>query len=138
MTSQSTSTVISSCTERDFLETIHAFGRHGDWACAYCGEAISYPAGSDSVFLGSTRLECVVESINGFLQLRPREGGPGGANRCCSDRISKADQWISQGRTIECPICGDVYRCEPVSRWAGSARIKGYTRNGRAFAVDHG
>src|SRR5689334_2654038 len=100
MTSQTSSTVIASCTERDFLETIHPFDRRGDWACAFCGEAISYPPGSDSVFLGPTRLECSVESINGFLQLRPRQDAPGAANRCCSDRISKADKWISQGRTI--------------------------------------
>ena len=107
MTSQSTSTVISSCTERDFLETIHAFDRHGDWACAYCGEAISYPAGSDSVFLGSTRLECVVESINGFLQLRPREGGPGGANRCCSDGSPRP----IDGSRRENDRMSDLWRC---------------------------
>jgi hypothetical protein len=134
---QTGSTVIASCTERDFLETVLPYDRRGDWACAYCGEPISFPAGSDSVFLGTRRLECVVESIHGYLQLRPREAAPGAANRCCSDRISRADRWIVQGRTIECPICGDVYLCEPVLRWAGSARIKGYTRDGRSFAVDH-
>jgi uncharacterized Zn-finger protein len=137
VTTQTSSTVIASCTERDFLETILPFDRRGDWECAYCGEQISYPAGLDSVFLGPDRLECIVESLHGYLQLRPRAAAPGAANRCCSDRISRADRWIALGRTITCPICGHVYQCEPVARWSGSARIKGYTRAGRAFAVDH-
>lgn len=138
MTTQTGSTVIASCTERDFLETIYAYDRRGEWACAYCGEAISYPPDSDAVFLGVEHLECIVESLHGFLQLRPRDAAPGAANRCCSDRISRADNWIALGRTITCPICGDSYRCEPVPRWGGSARIKGYSRDGHAFAVDHG
>ncbi len=137
MTTQATSTVIASCTERDFLETIHAHDRRGEWECVYCGEPISYPAGSETVFIGSRRLECAIESLHGYLQLRPLDAAPGAANRCCSDRISRADEWIAPGRTIVCPICGDRYRCEPVPRWGGAARIKGYTRDGRAFAVDH-
>jgi hypothetical protein len=137
MTTQIGSTVIASCTERDFLETIFPHNRRGSWQCVYCGEAIEYPEGSDSVFLGRARLECIVESLHGYLQLRPSNDAPGAANRCCSDRISRADRWIAIGRSIVCPICGDEYRCEPVPRWRGSARIKGYTRAGRAFAVDH-
>lgn len=130
-------TVIASCTERDFLETILPYDRRGDWECAYCGEPISYPPGSDAVFLGPERLECVVESIQGYLQLRPRRAAPVGANRCCSDRISRADRWIGVGRRIDCPICGHAYICALVPRWGGSARVKGYLRGDRAFAVDH-
>jgi hypothetical protein len=137
MTTQIGSTVIASCTERDFLETILPHDRRGSWQCVYCGEVIDYPEGSESVFLGRDRLECVVESLHGYQQLRPINGASGGANRCCSDRISRADRWITPGRSVLCPICGDEYRCEPVTRWRGSARIKGYTREGRAFAVDH-
>jgi hypothetical protein len=137
MVTNTGSTIIASCTERDFLETILPHDRRGEWQCVYCGEPIEYPEGSESVFLGRERLECVVESIHGFLQLRPRQAAPGAANRCCSDRISGADRWISIGRSIICPICGDEYRCEAVPRWKGSSRIKGYTREGRAFAVDH-
>jgi len=137
MATDTGSTVIASCTERDFLETILPHDRRGEWECVYCGEPISFPAGSDSVFLGPERLECVVESFHGYPQLRPRQAAPGAANRCCSDRISRADRWIALGRSIACPICGDVYHCEPVPRWGGSARIKGYTRDGHAFAVDH-
>jgi hypothetical protein len=137
MTTHAGSTVIASCTERDFLETIYPYDRRGDWECAYCGEQISYPPNAQSVFLGAERLECTVESLHGYLQLRPRVAAPGAANRCCSDRISRADRWISTGRTITCPICSDSYHCELVPRWGGSARIKGYVREGRAFAVDH-
>jgi len=137
MAADGASTLIASCTERDFLVAILPYDRRGDWECAYCGESISYPAGSESVFLGRERLECVVESLHGYLQLRPRDAAPGAANRCCSDRISRADRWIVLGRSITCPICGDEYQCEPVPRWRGSARIKGYTRAGQAFAVDH-
>jgi hypothetical protein len=137
MVTEHGATVISSCTERDFLETILPYDRRGEWECVYCGEPISYPAGSEAVFLGAARLECVVESIRGYPQLRPRRAAPGAANRCCSDRISRADHWIAAGRSIVCPICGDVYDCGLVPRWAGSARIKGYLRDGRAFAVDH-
>ena len=137
MTTQTSSTVIASCTERDFLETVFAHDRRGDWECAYCGEPISYPEGSRTVFIGSGRLECAIESLHGYLQLRPLAAAPGAANRCCSDRISRADLWIAAGRTVTCPICGDSYHCEQVPRWGGSARIKGYMRDGRAFAVDH-
>lgn len=136
MATPETATVIASCTERDFLEAVHHYDRRGEWNCVYCGEAISYPAGSDSVFLGSDRLECFVESLHGYLQLRPRLAAPGAANRCCSDRISQADRWIRVGRAIVCPICGDRYVCSLVPRWGGSARVKGYTRGDRAFAVD--
>lgn len=128
--------MIASCTERDFLETILPYDRRGEWSCVYCGEAISYPAGSETVYLGSERLECVVESLHGYRQLRPLHSPPGAANRCCSDRIARADHAIAPGRTIICPICGDAYACAMVPRWGGSAKIKGYLRDGRAFAVD--
>lgn len=131
------STVIASCTERDFLETILTYDRRGEWSCVYCGEAISYPEGSESVFLGPQQLECVVESLNGYRQLRPRHAAPGAANRCCSDRITRADQAIALGRTIVCPICGDTYSSTMAPRWGGSTRVKGYVRAGRYFAVDH-
>ncbi|MGI8551298.1 MAG: hypothetical protein ACR2PL_11020 [Dehalococcoidia bacterium] len=131
------STVIASCTERDFLETILPYARRGEWECVYCGEAIYYPAGSDSVYLGPDRLECTVESLNGYHQLRPRHVAPGAANRCCSDRIARADRAIAFGRTILCPICGDAYTCAMVPRWGGSTRTKGYLRDEHVFAVDH-
>lgn len=130
------STVIASCTERDFLETILPYDRRGDWACVYCGEAISYPANGSSVYLGPSRLECVIESLHGYRQLRPRYAAPSAANRCCSDRIARADSSIALGRSIECPICGDAYLSAMVPRWGGSAKVKGYTKNGYAFSVD--
>jgi len=137
MTATENATVIASCTERDFLETILPFDRRGEWECAYCGEPIDYPSGSTSVFLGTNRLECVIESLQGFLQLRPRIAAPGAANRCCSDRIARADRWIAIGRVLECPICGDSYTCALVPRWGRSARVKGYLKGERSFAVDH-
>ena len=137
MTTVGKATIIASCTERDFLETILPFDRRGQWDCVYCGEPIDYPADSDSVFLGTNRLECVVESLHGFLQLRPRTAAPGAANRCCSDRIGRADPWIAVGRVLTCPICGDIYTCSMVARWGRSARVKGYVREDKAFAVDH-
>jgi len=137
MTAIENATVIASCTERDFLETILPFDRRGKWECAYCGEPIDYPPDSTSVFLGTNRLECVVESLHGFLQLRPRIAAPGAANRCCSDRIARADRWIAIGRALECPICGDSYVCALVPRWGRSARVKGYLKGDRSFAVDH-
>jgi hypothetical protein len=137
MTTTENATIIASCTERDFLETIYPHDRRGTWQCVYCGEPIVYPAGAESVFLGTNRLECVVESLHGFLQLRPRLEAPGAANRCCSDRIARADHWISPGRVLTCPICGDAYVCALVPRWGRSARVKGYVKGDRAFAVDH-
>ena len=137
MTTTENATIIASCTERDFLETIYPYGRRGQWQCVYCGEPIDYLPGSDSVFLGTSRLECVVESLHGFLQLRPRLEAPGAANRCCSDRIARADRWITPGRVLICPICGDSYSCALVPRWGRSARVKGYLKGDRAFAVDH-
>ena len=130
------STVIASCTERDFLETILPYDRRGDWNCIYCGESIRYPLDSESVFLGAERLECVVESLHGYRQLRPRHAAPGAANRCCSDRIARADRAIALGREIRCPICGDTYTSTMVPRWGGSTKVRGYLRDGRAFAVD--
>jgi hypothetical protein len=129
-------TVIPSCTERDFFETIHRYGRHGAWSCVYCGEPIEYtPDGT--VYVGVARLECRVEDLGGYFQLTPKHGPPGAVNRCCSDRIAAADDVIPLGRTIPCPICGDVYTSAMVTRWQGSSHVKGYTRDGRAFAVDH-
>ena len=40
------------------------------------------------------------------------------------------------GREIRCPICGDSYTSGMVARWQGTAEVKGYTRDGRGFAVD--
>ena len=137
MAQSAESTVISSCTERDFLETILPYNRRGDWNCIYCGEPIRFPPGSDSVYLGAEELECVVESLHGYRQLRPRHAAPGAANRCCSDRIARADHAIALGREIRCPICGDTYASAMVPRWGGSAKVRGYVRDGRAFAVDH-
>lgn len=137
MTTADAATVIASCTERDFLETILPYDRRGEWTCVYCGETISYPPGSDAVFLGPNRLECVVESLNGYRQLRPRHGAPVAANRCCSDRLSRADHAIALDRRIVCPICSDTYECAMVPRWGGTARIKGFVRDGRVYSVDH-
>src|SRR5579862_4518242 len=134
--------IIPSCTERDFFETIFPYHRIGTWSCIYCGEPIEY--GNDRiVYIGRSRLACRVEEIGGFFQLCPLVNAAAAVNRCCSDRIARADQDVPLGRSITCPICGDTYTCALVERWQGSARLKGYIRGGRdgsdgsGFAVDH-
>jgi hypothetical protein len=132
-------TIIPSCTERDFFEVIFPFGRHGSWSCIYCGEPIEYTA-DGTVYIGRQRLECRVEELGGYHQLSPKAAAPGAANRCCSERIARADEVIPLGRTICCPICGDTYTSAMVERWQGSSRVKGYVREGRpnaGYAVDH-
>jgi len=129
-------TIIPSCTERDFLETIHPYRRYGAWSCVYCSEPVEYRE-DGTVYIGRQRLECRVEAINGFVQLCPKQGVPGAVNRCCSDRIARADRVIPLGRTIHCPICGDTYTSAMVERWQGSSRIKGYVRDDSGYAVDH-
>jgi len=96
MTTTESATVIASCTERDFLETILPYDRRGEWSCVYCGEAILFPEGSESVYLGPKRLECVVESLHGYRQLRPRHAAPGAANRCCSLAVSSVGKCPAQ------------------------------------------
>jgi hypothetical protein len=128
-------TIIPSCTERDFFECIYPYARHGVWACIYCGEPVEYtPDGT--VYIGSARLECRVEDLGGFFQLSPKAGVPGPVNRCCSDRIARADSAIPLGRAIRCPVCSDTYMSAMVVRWEGASRVKGYIRDGREFAVD--
>ena len=130
--------IIPSCTERDFFETIFPYHRLGTWACVYCGEPIEY-TNDRVVYIGRRRLACRVEEIGGFFQLCPLENVAAAVNRCCSDRIARADDDIPLGRVIACPICGDTYTCALVERWQGSARIKGYVRVGRdgaGYAVD--
>ena len=129
-------TLIPSCTERDFFETIYPYGRFGVWACVFCDEPIEYTS-AGAVYVGRQRLECRIENLGGFFQLTPKDGKPGAVNRCCSDRIARADEVIPLGRTISCPICADSYRSELVTRWQGSSRVKGYTRGGLGYAVDH-
>jgi hypothetical protein len=131
-------TIIPSCTERDFFETIYPFGRFGAWSCVYCGEPIEYRT-DGTVLVGRGRLECRVEDLGGYHQLSPKNAAPGAVNRCCSDRIARADAVIPLGRTIHCPICGDSYTSAMVTRWQGSSRVKGYVREGQAdggYAVD--
>jgi len=128
--------IIPSCTERDFFETIFPYHRLGTWACIYCGEPIEY-TNDRNVFIGRRRLACRVEEIGGFFQLCPLENASVSVNRCCSDRIARADRDIPLGRQVSCPICGDTYTCAMVDRWQGSSRIKGYTRDGAGYAVDH-
>jgi hypothetical protein len=48
-------TVIPSCTERDFFETMHRYDRRGTWFCVYCGEPIEYTA-EGRVYVGAARL----------------------------------------------------------------------------------
>jgi hypothetical protein len=129
-------TIIPSCTERDFFETIYPYGRHGSWNCIYCDEPIEY-AGDGTVYVGHQRLACRVEELNGFHQLCPNDAASATVNRCCSDRISAADHVIPLGRTIDCPICGVRYTSAMVTRWQGSSRVKGYTRSDAGYAVDH-
>ena len=128
--------IIPSCTERDFFETIYPYRRVGSWSCIYCGEPIEYtPDGA--VFIGKQRVPCTVEEIGGFFQLHPAGGASAAVNRCCSDRIARADETIPLGRTIVCPICDDSYLSAMVERWQGSSRVKGYVRDGQGYAVDH-
>jgi hypothetical protein len=129
-------TIIPSCTERDFFSYIYPDQRTGVWNCVYCGEPIEYRA-DGVVLIGRSQIACRVEDLGGYFQLTPQDGPPGAVNRCCSDRISAADEVIPLGRTITCPICGDSYSCAMVARWQGTAEVKGYTRDGRGFAVDH-
>jgi len=129
-------TIIPSCTERDFFTYIYPYCRTGSWTCVYCGEPIEYRE-DGTVYIGRQRIACRVEDLGGYYQLTPKNGPPGAVNRCCSDRISAADEAIPLGREIRCPICGDVYTCAMVTRWQGTAEVKGYVRDGRGFAVDH-
>src|SRR5258708_35374492 len=85
------STIIPSCTERDFFTTIYPYRRFGSWNCVFCGEPIEY-ASDGTVLIGSGKLGCRVEDIGGFHQLSPLAGTPGAVNRCCSDRIAGADE----------------------------------------------
>ncbi|HZU78069.1 MAG TPA: hypothetical protein VFA70_14980 [Dehalococcoidia bacterium] len=128
--------IIPSCTERDFFETVFPYGRFGAWTCIYCGEPLEYTS-ERIVYVGKARLACGVEDLGGFHQLRPLEGAAVAVNRCCSDRIARADDAIEIGRTITCPICGDTYTCAMVERWQGTSRVKGYLRGGAGYAVDH-
>jgi hypothetical protein len=128
--------IIPSCTERDFFETIYPYRRYGSWSCIYCGEPIEYtPDGT--VYIGRQRVACTVQEIDGFFQLHPPGGASAAVNRCCSDRISRADEYIPLGRKIVCPVCGDAYTCAMVERWQGSSHVKGYVRDGAGYAVDH-
>jgi hypothetical protein len=128
--------IIPSCTERDFFETIFPYDRFGAWSCVYCGEPLEYtPEGA--VYVGKARLACTVEDLGGFHQLRPRDGAAVAVNRCCSDPIARADEAIELGRSITGPICGDSYTRAMVERWQGTSRVKGYTRDGASYAVDH-
>ena len=129
-------TIIPSCTERDFFSYIFPYKRTGSWNCVYCGEPVEYRA-DGSVLIGRAQIACRVEDLGGYFQLTPQNGPPGAVNRCCSDRISAADEVIPLGRTVRCPICGDSYACAMVARWQGTAEVKGYTRDERGFAVDH-
>src|SRR5262249_10869719 len=95
--------IIPSCTERDFFETIFPYHRLGTWACVYCGEPIEY-TNDRTVYIGRRRLACRVEEIGGFFQLCPLENVAAAVNRCCSDRIARADDDIPLGRVIACPI----------------------------------
>lgn len=128
-------TIIPSCTERDFFTYIYPYHRTGGWQCVYCGEPIEYRA-DGSVLIGRAQLACRVEDLGGYRQLTPASGPPGAVNRCCSDRISAAGDTVPLGRQIHCPVCGDSYTCSMVGRWQGSSEVKGYTRDGRGFAVD--
>ncbi|MHB8576227.1 MAG: hypothetical protein ACYDCQ_12955 [Dehalococcoidia bacterium] len=129
-------TVIPSCTERDFFEWIFPYQRHGRWSCIVCDEPVEYtPDGA--VYIGAQRLECRVEDLGGYHQLTPKQAAPGSVNRCCAERIAAADDVIPLGRTITCPICGEIYISAMVPRWEGSAHVKGYLRDDAGFAVDH-
>jgi hypothetical protein len=120
-------TIIPCCTEREFFEWIYPYGRYGNWNCIYCGEPIEY-ARDGTVYVGRQRLVCTVEDLGGFYQLCPNGAAAAAVNRCCSDRISAADQVVPLGRAITCPICGDTYTSAMVARWQGSTRVKGYLR----------
>jgi hypothetical protein len=128
-------TIVPSCTERDFFDAIYPYARYGNWACVYCGEPVEYQQ-SGTVYIGAQRLECTIENLGGFFQLAPKAGAPVAVNRCCSDRIAGADHVIPIGRQIHCPVCDDTYLSAMVSRWQGSSQVQGYLRDGRGYAVD--
>ncbi|HEY8837033.1 MAG TPA: hypothetical protein VIO16_04995 [Dehalococcoidia bacterium] len=135
-TERARATIIPSCSERYFFEWIYPYARFGTWGCTYCGDPIEYTA-DGTVYIGRLRLSCRIEDLRGFPQLGPNDGAPVSVNRCCSDRISAADQVMALGRAVQCPICGDTYTSAMITRWQGSSQVKGYVRDGQGFAVDH-